>query len=57
MIGGWSTESSATWFVYDITVVEAGKSGKYNLQPQIGESGADKEFELIDGEGGGGGGG
>jgi len=33
-------------FVYDITVFEAGKSGKgkYILKPQIGESGADKEF-------------
>lgn len=31
-------------FVFDITVIEAGKSGKYNLLPQIAESGPDQDF-------------
>jgi len=35
-------------FVYDITVVEAGKSGQYILKPQVGHSGADQSFEKID---------
>ncbi len=47
------TEDSETSFVYDITVFETGKRGKYILQPQIDQSGADQPFELIDGEGGG----
>jgi len=34
-------------FVYDITVVKAGNSGKYNLKPQIAESGADKDFIIT----------
>ena len=34
-------------FVFDITVVEAGKSGKYILKPQIGQSGHDKPFNLV----------
>jgi len=34
-------------FVYDITVIKAGKSGKYNLQPQIAQSGADKDFNDV----------
>lgn len=34
-------------FVYDITVVEAGNSGKYILKPQIAESGADQEFNDV----------
>jgi hypothetical protein len=38
------TEDSATSFVYDITVIEAGKSGKYILKPQIAQSGADQKF-------------
>ena len=36
-------------FVYDVTVVEAGKSGQYIIKPQVGESGADRSFEKIDG--------
>jgi len=34
-------------FVYDITVVKAGGSGKYNLQPQIGQSGANQSFNDV----------
>lgn len=34
-------------FVYDITVVKAGTSGKYILKPQIAESGADQEFNDV----------
>lgn len=35
-------------FVFDITVVEAGQSGKYNLLPQIAQSGSDQDID--DGE-------
>ncbi len=38
-------------FVYDITVVEAGKSGKYILKPQIAQSGSDKPFNLVTAKG------
>ena len=34
------TADAVTSFTFDITVVERGNSGEYNLQPQIGESGA-----------------
>ena len=34
-------------FVYDVTVVKAGKSGQYILKPQADESGADKNFNEI----------
>ena len=44
------TSDSVVNFVYDITVVEAGKSGKYILKPQAGQSGADQKFEKIDGK-------
>lgn len=47
------TGSSVTSFVYDVTVVEAGKSGKYILKPQVDQSGADQRFKKIDGKGGG----
>jgi hypothetical protein len=46
--------SSVTSFVYDLTVVAAGstQSGiKYILKPQVGQSGADQRFELINGKG------
>jgi hypothetical protein len=33
-----------TNFVYDLTVVKAGESGRYILKPQIGQSGADQDF-------------
>ncbi len=34
-------------FVYDLTVVKAGKSGQYILKPQIGQSGADQDFIKV----------
>ena len=34
-------------FVFDITVVEAGKSGQYILKPQIDPSGPDKPFNDV----------
>jgi len=43
------TSGSVVNFVYDVTIVEAGKSGQYILKPQVGESGADRSFEKIDG--------
>ncbi len=45
------TSGEVTNFVYDITVVKAGKSGQYILLPQIAQSGADQRFEKIDGKG------
>ena len=38
-------------FVYDVTVVEAGKSGKYILKPQVGQSGPDQKFKSIESRG------
>ena len=35
-------------FVYDLTVVEAGKSGQYILKPQIDQSGADQDFIKVE---------
>jgi len=46
------TDNGTTSFVYDITVVKAGQSGKYILQPQIAQSGADKDFDEIKPENG-----
>jgi hypothetical protein len=43
-----------TTFVYDVTVVSTGQgqaADRYNLKPQIGESGPDQEFELVGGKG------
>lgn len=37
-------------FVYDVTVVEAGKSGQYIIKPQVAQSGTDRKFEKIDGK-------
>jgi hypothetical protein len=37
-------------FVFDITVIKAGKSGQYLIIPQVGESGPDQEF-VIHGKG------
>ena len=42
------TSDSIVSFVYDITVVEAGRSGQYILKPQVGQSGADQRFEKIE---------
>ncbi len=50
----FTISDSVVDFVYDITVVKAGKSGKYVLKPQIAESGAEQNFnelELKAGEG------
>jgi hypothetical protein len=43
----FSVNDSLVNFVFDITVHEAGNSGKYILQPQISESGPDKEFTDV----------
>ncbi|HEY94012.1 MAG TPA: DUF4382 domain-containing protein [Dehalococcoidia bacterium] len=37
---------NTTNFVYDITVVEAGKSNKYILKPQIAQSGVNQKFKI-----------
>ncbi len=37
-------------FVYDVTAVKAGQSGKYILKPQLSQSGANQEFHEV-GEG------
>jgi hypothetical protein len=34
-------------FIFDITVIKAGESGKYILKPQIGESGADQPYKDL----------
>jgi hypothetical protein len=39
-----------TCYVYDLTVVEAGKSGQYILKPQIDQSGADQDFIKVKSE-------
>ena len=41
------SENTTTSFVYDVTVVKAGQSGQYILQPQIAQSGADQEFKEV----------
>jgi len=41
-------EDEVTEFVYDVTVVKAGQSGQYIIQPQIAESGPDQEYEEVD---------
>ncbi|MFB6177803.1 MAG: DUF4382 domain-containing protein, partial [Halobaculum sp.] len=38
--------NSSVEFVFDITVVKAGNSGKYVLQPVVGESGTSDEVEI-----------
>ncbi len=43
----FSVNDSLVNFVFDITVHEAGNSGKYILQPQISESGPDKDFNDV----------
>lgn len=44
-------EGSEVAFVYDITVVKAGESGKYILRPQIAQSGADQKFDEVEVQG------
>jgi hypothetical protein len=41
------SEESVVDFVFDITVVKAGNSGKYILKPQIAESGPNMKFTEI----------
>ena len=41
------TSGEVTEFVYDVTVIKAGKNGKYILKPQIAQSGPDKPFNDI----------
>lgn len=38
-------------YVFDITIIEAGKSGQYLIMPQVGESGPDKEYREVDADG------
>ena len=38
-------DGSVTNFVYDITVIRAGNSGMYLLQPHLGQSGPDQQFK------------
>ena len=38
-------DGSVTNFVYDVTVIRAGNSGMYLLQPQLGQSGTNREFK------------
>ena len=37
-------------FVFDVTVIKAGKSGQYLIMPQIGESGPDQEYREVKNE-------
>ena len=39
--------SSIVSFVFDITIIKAGNSGKYILKPQVADSGADKSFKDV----------
>ena len=41
------SDNATTSFVFDITVIEAGKSGQYILQPQIAQSGAEQEYKEM----------
>jgi hypothetical protein len=34
-------------YVFDITIIKAGKSGQYLIKPQVGESGPDKEYREV----------
>jgi hypothetical protein len=34
-------------FVFDITIIKAGKSGQYLIMPQVGESGPDQEYRVV----------
>ena len=42
------TGGEVTEFVYDITIIKTGKSGQYLLQPQIAQSGPDKDFQEVE---------
>jgi hypothetical protein len=39
-----------TDFVFDITIIKAGKSGQYLVKPQVGESGPDQEYIEVNHE-------
>jgi hypothetical protein len=41
-------DGEATQFVFDMTVFEAGNSGKYILKPVVGESGTSDDVEIIE---------
>ena len=43
----FTISDSVVNFVYDITVVKAGKSNKYILKPQIARSGSDQKFNEV----------
>jgi len=43
------TEDGAE-FVFDITVIKAGRSGMYLVKPQVGESGPDQEYTEVNHE-------
>jgi len=45
------TDGEVTDFVYDITVIKAGNSGKYILKPQIAESGPNQNFVEVEAQG------
>ncbi len=40
-------DNSTVDFVFDITIIKAGNSGKYILKPQIGESGPDQPYNDV----------
>jgi hypothetical protein len=42
--------NASTEFVYDVTVVERGNSGAYNLKPQASQSGTDQPIDRVDGD-------
>jgi len=42
-----SEDGQVVNFVFDVTVIKAGESGKYIMKPQIGESGADQNFTEV----------
>ncbi|WP_181685127.1 DUF4382 domain-containing protein [Halorhabdus salina] len=42
------SEGESVSFVFDLTVFEAGNSGKYILKPVVSESGPDQEIDRVD---------
>lgn len=44
-------EGEVTNFVFDVTVIKAGQSGKYILKPQIGQSGSDQKYNEVKAQG------
>ena len=37
-------------YVFDITIIKAGKSGQYLIMPQVGESGPDRQYREVNNE-------